>query len=124
MHADAPVLRGWRPPPVTTSRQVVGIVVAVIVLAFGLLGHGQWLLPAYAALVTTTAMAIRGAGGEPGTWLGRRAVRRGLVAAIATVCALLLALTSWPPAAASGVVLLILLVCLVVTRDGRVLEQP
>src|SRR5207302_5156223 len=49
---------------------------------------------------------------EAGSWLGRRAVRRALVAVVLADCAGLAAGTVWAPALGSAVLLLIALVAL------------
>ena len=70
---------------------------ATVVVALGLL-FGLLLVPfdnlsaiafvAYWLFVAFTIRILRGVPAEPGAWLGRRSVRRGLVTLIALVCAL------------------------------------
>jgi hypothetical protein len=105
-----------RPPILTTPRLTAGLVVALLAVPLLLLalaeGGEGWAVLAYLALVLATMTVLRGVRREPGSWLGRRAVRRALVVAIGAVCAGLLAGVSPSSAAAVQAFLLIALVLL------------
>jgi hypothetical protein len=105
-----------RPPILTTPRLTAGLIVALLAAPLLLLalaeGGDGWALLAYLALVLATIAVLRGVRREPGSWLGRRAVRRALVVAIGAVCAGLLAGVSPSSAAAVQAFLLIALVLL------------
>ena len=87
-------------------------VVAVIVFLWLILGLLAILpLPAYLLLVLVTWAVVAGVRREPGSWLGRRGVRRALVAAIAADCVGLVATS--PPGSQLGSATLPLLIFLV-----------
>ena len=123
MRAETP---GWgrlRPPTFTAARLTVGVLVALLVLpAILLAGLGWWQYAAYLVLMLATAAVLRSVSGQPGTWLGRRAVRRALVAALVADCAGLLLATALQPAPWSAVLLLVLLVLLDVAL-GRATQR-
>jgi hypothetical protein len=106
-----------RPRPIlTTPRLTAGLLVLLLAAPMLLLalaeGGDGWAVLAYLALVLATIAVLRGVRREPGSWLGRRAVRRALVVAIGAVCAGLLAGVSPSSAAAVQALLLIPLVLL------------
>lgn len=83
--------RRLRRPTFTTTRVTLAILVGLVtlsVLPFG--GMGAWLI-GYLFLVLATCVALRSTRRQPGSWLGRRVVRRGLVGLIAVTCVVLVA---------------------------------
>lgn len=131
MIADTPIRqRGPRSlftPVRITTAILVGLGCLSLIPAGGHLG---WLV-GYLLLVLVTCVVLRSARREPGSWLGRRAVRRAVVGLIAADC---LALMASPaplpssPSAGSGVLgLLLFLVVLNVALGGatqRVASAP
>ena len=92
MIADPPIRqRRLRRPAFTATRVTLAILVGLLtltILPFG--GMGAWLI-GYVFLVLATCVALRNARRQPGSWLGRRVVRRGLVGLIAVTCVVLVA---------------------------------
>jgi hypothetical protein len=93
-------------------------------------GHLAWLV-GYLLLVLVTCIVLRTTRREPGTWLGRRAVRRAVVGLIAADCVALMATpapSAGSPTAGSGLLaFLLLLVVLNVALGGatqRVASAP
>lgn len=86
--------------------------VAAAVLCILLLAASGAFVAGYAALALATAVVLRQVSREPGSWLGRRRVRRGLVALLGAVCLALLLSGLWPSTAAVPVLLFILLILL------------
>ncbi len=76
----------------------------------------------YLVLALATAKALRSVRTEPGSWLGRRSVRRHLVVALAADCGALMASTVWQPALGPALVLVIVLVLLDVAL-GRATQR-
>jgi hypothetical protein len=117
MIADPPIRqRRLRRPAFTTTRVTLAILVGLVmlsVLPFG--GMGAWLI-GYVFLVLATCVALRKTRRQPGSWLGRRVVRRGLVGLIAVTCVVLVATPapSNPYTGSTGGGLLLLVVFLVV----------
>jgi hypothetical protein len=108
--------RRLRRPAFTTTRVTLAILVGLVtlsVLPFG--GMGAWLI-GYVFLVLATCVALRKTRRQPGSWLGRRVVRRGLVGLIAVTCVVLVATPapSNPYPGSTGGGLLLLVVFLVV----------
>jgi hypothetical protein len=110
MSAQTP---GWRRPPIlTTTRLTFALVVlalAVPLVLFAAAGRfdGAWGLVAYLAFALLTLWTLGGARREAVAWLGRRAVRRGLVVALIADCAALVVAPAAP-----GTALVVLLVLL------------
>jgi hypothetical protein len=92
MIADPPIRqRRLRRPAFTATRVTLTILVGLVALAllpFG--GMGAWLI-GYLFLVLATCIALRSSRRQPGSWLGHRIVRRGLVGLIAVICIALVA---------------------------------
>jgi hypothetical protein len=93
-------------------------VLVVLLLILGLLGRftangllATLPLPGYLLLVLVTWAVVAGVRREPGSWLGRRAVRRALVVAIAADCVGLVGTP--PPSPQLGSTTLLLLIFLV-----------
>lgn len=86
--------------------------VAAVVLCVLLLATSPWFITGYAALALATAVVLRQVSREPGSWLGRRGVRRGLVAVLGAVCLALLLSGLWWPSTAAPLQLLVLLILL------------
>lgn len=117
---------GTRPRLQTaTTVWLVAAVVALILLpaVFGIaLG---WFFAAYAALVLATATVLRRVNREPGSWLGRRWVRRALVAVLGADCLILLFGGVWlSTAVLVPIVLLILLNIALGRATQRVATAP
>lgn len=121
---------GWRRPPTfTTVTLTIGIVLVLLVLpltAFAMSGLvGAWGGIGYLAFAVATAWTLRSARRQPGSWLGRQAVRRALVVGLLVVCACLVAIGALPADVASGsfVFLLVLLVLLNVALGQATLRM-
>jgi hypothetical protein len=72
---------------ITPTRVAAGILFAFMVIDLALPGVAStYGVLAYLVLVGITMVVISGVRKEPGSWLGRRSVRRGLVALLAAVC--------------------------------------
>jgi hypothetical protein len=115
-----------RPPSFTIGRLTVSLVVVLLTIPVLLfpLGGLVWGLLLYLAFGLATAAVLRGVRREPGSWLGRRAVRRGLVVALAANCAALLFESARPPEEASGpVVFLVVLLVLLNVALGRATQR-
>ena len=103
---------GWRPPPIATTTWITFALIAIAVggvvalAAVSGLGGG-WFVLGYLAFVVLTAWTLRSLREDAGAWLGRRAVRRGLVIALVAACAALVA--SWSGPFLLVVVVLVLL---------------
>ena len=87
---------GWQPPPIVTTTWITFALIVTVLGGLLLLAAltglgGGWILLGYLAFVVLTAWTLRGVREEAGSWLGRRAVRRGLVAALLANCAALIA---------------------------------
>ena len=109
MKANTPVWRWWRLlfTPLGLTTVAVGIFIALLLIGFGL--SAQWLvIAAYAILVLATAAALRGGNREPGSWLGRRVVRRSLVAVQSANCVALLVSGLWSSPAGQAVLVVVL----------------
>jgi hypothetical protein len=103
---------GWRPPPVFTTAWITFALVATVLGGLLLLAAlaglaGSWVVLGYFAFVVLTAWTLRSVREEAGSWLGRRAVRRGLVVALLADCVALVAAS--PGAFGFVVALLVLL---------------
>ena len=132
MIADAPIRqRRLRGPAFTPTRVTLAILVGLLGLTLVPLVARDVLLFAYLVLVLVTCVMLRMTRREPGAWLGRRSVRRALVALIAATCVGLLASPSYtggrtvPPS--DELALLLLLVVLNVslgTATQRVATAP
>jgi hypothetical protein len=83
-----------------------------------------WLIGAYFALVLVTALVVRGVRQEPGSWLGRRTVRRGVVVLLAAIC---IALVASPapssPSDSSGIFVLFLILIVLNVALGRATQR-
>jgi hypothetical protein len=76
----------------TPTRVAVGILFALMALNFALPGVAStYGVLAYLGLVGITMMVVSGVRREPGSWLGRRSVRRCVVVLLVVVCVGLLA---------------------------------
>lgn len=105
---------GWRRPPTFTTINltiaVILLLLVVPIVAFGLSGlGGTWGAIGYLAFAVITTWTLRSVRREPGSWLGRRAVRRGVVVGLLAVCAALVAVGALPGSLASGSFLFLLL---------------
>jgi hypothetical protein len=103
---------GWRPPPIFTTTWITFALIVTVVGGLLLLAAlaglaGGWVMLGYLAFVVLTAWTLRGVRQEAGSWLGRRAVRRGLVIALLADCVALVA--AGPGTFAFVVALLVLL---------------
>jgi hypothetical protein len=76
------------------------LVVLLLALLWGRFLVQEVIAAAYLVLVVVTVVLVRGVRAEPGSWLSRRAVRRGLVGLMGAVCVALLAMPV--PASPSG----------------------
>jgi hypothetical protein len=130
MIAEPPVRRRPR-TTFTATRVTAAILVALLVLFLLPLARHALALAAYLLLVLVTCMVLRSTRREPGSWLGRRSVRRGLVVLIALVCVGLMTATAHPTptsSVTSGLfALLLVLVILNValgTATQRVASAP
>jgi hypothetical protein len=83
-----------------------------------------WLIGAYFALVLVTALVVRGVRQEPGSWLGRRTVRRGVVVLLAAICVALVA-TPAPstPSDSSDIFVLFLVLVVLNVALGRATQR-
>jgi hypothetical protein len=83
-----------------------------------------WLIGAYFGLVLVTALVVRGVRQEPGSWLGRRTVRRFVVVLLAGIC---IALVASPapssPSDSSGILVLFLLLIVLNVALGRATQR-
>jgi hypothetical protein len=130
MIAEPPVRR--RPRTIfTATRVTAAIVVGVLALSLVPAGGHAVILVGYLALVLATCAALRTSRREPGSWLGRRSVRRVLVVLIGAVCLGLVTVTTSPtPTASAPSWLFGLLLVLVVlnvalgTATDRVASAP
>lgn len=108
----------------TPTRTASGILVALFGLSLAVPGLAQtWGLLAYFGLVVLTGFVVNGVRGEPGSWLGRRVVRRMLVLAVAAVCVGLM--TVGPPTAegSGGLVLFVFVLILLNVALGRATQR-
>jgi hypothetical protein len=130
MIAEPPVRR--RPRTIFTATRVTAtIVVGLLVLSLLPAGGHGFILVGYLLLVVATCVALRISRREPGSWLGRRSVRRVVVVLIAAVCVGLMTVTANPTPASSApgglFALLLVLVILNValgTATQRVASAP
>jgi hypothetical protein len=108
----------------TPTRIAIGILVILLALSLALPDAGAtWWLLAYLGLVVATAVVINGVRNEPGLWLGRRAVRRVIVIAIALVCAGLLTVTSGTPGGTGLLLILLMVLILLNIALGRATQR-
>jgi hypothetical protein len=107
------------PTGITTAILCLLVVLEVVVT-----GRAAWLIGGYLALVLVTALVVRGVRQEPGSWLGRRTVRRCMVVLLAAICIALIA-TPAPasPADASGIFVLFLLLIVLNVALGRATQR-
>ncbi len=99
MLASPPARRRRRGPQLTPTRLTAALALLLALLAFSPLATRNVALGIYMVLVVVTVFQLRAVRPEPGTWLGRRDVRRGLVIAMVAVCG---ALVATPPANPTG----------------------
>jgi hypothetical protein len=123
--ASQPIRRRWGRPLLTPTRIATAILCVLALLS--LLGTGSttvWPIAAYLVLVVATAIVVRGVRQEPGSWLGRRAVRRGIVLLLAGICVALVA-TPAPasPSDSSGLFILFLLLIVLNVALGRATQR-
>lgn len=116
MSTKAPAWGGWR---LSLGLTTVG----VCVLGLTFLGSPvPWLvIVGYAALVLITAAALHRGSGVPGSLLGRRAVRRSVVAVQGAICVALLLGALW--ASTAGQALLISVLVLLDVTLGRATQR-
>ncbi len=83
-----------------------------------------WLIGAYFALVLVTALVVRGVRQEPGSWVGRRTVRRCVVVLLAAICVALVA-TPAPstPSDSSDIFVLFLVLVVLNVALGRATQR-
>ena len=97
---------GWRRPPIfTTTRLTIALIIAVplALVLLTLAGSGAgWSMLAYLAFAVATAWMLRSVRHEAVALLGRRVVRRGVVAALAATCVALVAIAALASAQAAG----------------------
>lgn len=91
MLASQQLRRRPRRPRLTPTRIATGLAAILVFVLAGRLLVSSVAAGAYIVLVLVTMFLLRGVRAEPGTWLSRRAVRRGLVIAMGAVCATLVA---------------------------------
>ncbi len=120
-------LVGKRPGPVGV---LLALAIALLVLALVPLGAaGASVIPSilptlgYLMLLLVTWGVVASVRKEPGSWLGRRAVRRGVVAAIAADCVGVVATSSPGAQLGSATVLLLLFLVLLNIALGRATER-
>jgi len=109
----------------TPTRITAAILCVLVFLGVVLPGSTTgWLIGAYLALVLVTALVVRGVRQEPGSWLGRRTVRRGVVVLLAAICVALVA-TPTPSSASdsSGIFVLFLLLIVLNVALGRATQR-
>jgi hypothetical protein len=87
--------RRLRLPAFTPTRITLSIFVGLLCLYFVPLLSRDVFLFGYLVLVLVTCVMLRMTRREPGAWLGRRSVRRALVALIAATCVALMASPSY-----------------------------
>ena len=118
MVARPPLTPGRRSPVITPMRVIAVLaVLLLVVLGTAPLFARDPLAGAYLLLVLATIDQLRRVRAEPGSLLGRRPVRRGLVLLTAALCGALLATPSPSSAGGSGP-LLVLFLLLVVLNIG------
>jgi hypothetical protein len=115
---------GGLPNAFTPTRIALGILVVLMAVGLALPDAAEtWVLIAYLGLVVVTAVVINGVHNEPGLWLGRRAVRRGIVVAIGAICAGLLMVTPTVPGDNWSLILLLVLMILLNIALGRATQR-
>jgi hypothetical protein len=123
--ASRPIRRRWGRSLLTPTRITAAILCILVFLGVVLPGSTTgWLIGAYFVLVLVTALVVRGVRQEPGSWLGRRTVRRGIVVLLAAICIALIA-TPVPasPGDSSGIFVLFLLLIVLNVALGRATQR-
>ncbi len=115
-----------RPGPAGLLALAVALLVLVIVTLGAAVGSDiPSILPTlgYLVLLFVTWGVVAGVRREPGSWLGRRAIRRGVVVAIAADCVGVVATSSPGAQLGSATVLLLLFLVLLNIALGRATER-
>ena len=128
MVASPPVrhrtVRSLLTPTRITTALVCALIFLVVVLPS--IAHGL-VIAGYLILVLVTAIVVRSVRAEPGSWLGRRTVRRCLVVLLAVACVALVATpsptTPTTPAGSSGLFVLFLLLIVLNVALGRATQR-
>jgi hypothetical protein len=109
----------------TPTRITAAILCLLVVFSVVLPGSTNgWIIGAYFALVLVTALVVRGVRQEPGSWLGRRTVRRCVVVLLAAICVALVATpTPSTPSDSSGLFVLFLLLIVLNVALGRATQR-
>ena len=110
MIAEPPIHRRGLLARLTPARVTTFILLAFVVLILIPAAVQSAWLGGYVVLVLVTCVTLRGARREPGTWLGRRTVRRAVVLLIAADCLAIVAIPT--PVSSSILTLLLFLVLL------------
>ena len=120
MIADPPIRQRRLRPVFTPTRITLSIFLGLLCLTFVPLLARDIFLFGYLVLVLMTCVMLRMTRRVPGSWLGRRSVRRALVALIAATCVALMASPSYTgvraPAPSDDLALFLLLIVLNVSR--------
>jgi hypothetical protein len=131
MIADPPIRQRRLRPVFTPTRITLSIFLGLLCLTFVPLLARDIFLFGYLVLVLMTCVMLRMTRRVPGSWLGRRSVRRALVALIAATCVALMASPSYTgvraPAPSDDLALFLLLIVLNVslgTATQRVATAP
>jgi hypothetical protein len=108
--------------PTRITAAILGVLVFFSVVLPG--STTGWLIGAYFALVLVTALVVRGVRQEPGSWLGRRTVRRCVVVLLAAICVALVA-TPAPstPSDSSDIFVLFLVLVVLNVALGRATQR-
>src|ERR1700716_1146140 len=95
-----------------TAARVTGALI-LLILGFMLLATlpGFYWITVYAVFVVATVFVVRSVPVEPGVWLGRRIVRRGLVLVTVAVALAFLPMTYVDPNSGGFLLLLLLVIC-------------
>ncbi|MGO8686916.1 MAG: hypothetical protein ACLQT7_06985 [Candidatus Dormibacteria bacterium] len=116
-----------RPGPAGVLLALAVVLLVLVIVPLGAAGGSviPSILPTlgYLLLVCVTWGVVAGVRREPGSWLGRRTVRRGVVAAIAADCVGVVATSSPGAQIGSATVLLLLFLVLLNIALGRATER-
>ena len=125
MLASNPI-RQHRVRALMTPTRITAAILCVLVF-FSVVVPGSttgWIIGAYFGLVLVTALVVRGVRQEPGSWLGRQTVRRGVVVLMAAIC---IALVASPapssPSDSSDIFVLFLLLMVLNVALGRATQR-